>query len=830
MYKKKISRRTNKRLNIYVDGGGYNTAVPNLNNLSSSTASLSQFNTVEGIAASPEFQKNASTAFNNIKTTGPSSAIGGISSGLGALGSVADVIQAGAKNAQIADTSEAENQALNNASYVSNAASTSDVLNEWQGLNRQKELSLKEVRGVSGLDQAANTLNAVSSGASAGTQVGGPIGGVTGGVIGLASGVAGSIAGRGKAKRQQRKVNDKIRDANARKEANILNTADNIETIMNLNTLANYSAEGGGIHIKKKNRGKFTASAKRAGMGVQEYARHILANKDKYSPTLVKRANFARNASKWHSFGGDIDTYINRRENIEADGNSFNTLNAPNSFAYGGDFSNGVTTFGNGGSHEENPYGGILQGFDSEGIPNLVEEGEVKYNNYIFSNRLFPSKNSLKDVNLNDKWSNHSFASIAEQISKESAERPNDPISKRGLVANLNRLRNAQEITRAENNSKKSSRRGNVFWGGGYTPLYKESPEDVVYIPESNKHLNSIGLDLNVENGNFLPNYLYRQPQDTQEAQIAPVTTVSKKAKTVVQPETTAPVVAPFKVTADIQQELDAHYKPSTYSFKDISDEDRLKMADIKPYDIPESEKDKIKNAYTGEDIPLSKATFLRYAPAVGSGVNVLTDALGLTNYPDYTNADYLMGNVQDVSFTPIGNYLTYRPLDRDYYINKLNAQSGATRQAILDASAGNRGAAMAGLLGANYSSQLGLGQLARQAEEYNIAQKQRVEDFNRATNMYNSQQQFQADAANAANRLRAASMAAQMRENADVMGSSGRASNINALLDSLGAIGTEELSRNMITGNPYFDYFIDRIGKTSYKKNSTKKSSKKQK
>lgn len=56
-----------------------------------------------------------------------------------------------------------------------------------------------------------------------------------------------------------------------------------------------------GIHIKKANRGKFTAAAKRAGMGVQEYARKILsAPKGKYSSTLRKRANFARNASKFN--------------------------------------------------------------------------------------------------------------------------------------------------------------------------------------------------------------------------------------------------------------------------------------------------------------------------------------------------------------------------------------------------------------------------------------------------------------------------------------------------------------------------------------------------
>lgn len=65
--------------------------------------------------------------------------------------------------------------------------------------------------------------------------------------------------------------------------------------------------KGGKIHIKKKNRGKFTASAKRAGMGVQEFARHVLANKDKYSSTLIKRANFARNAKKFkHESGGSI--------------------------------------------------------------------------------------------------------------------------------------------------------------------------------------------------------------------------------------------------------------------------------------------------------------------------------------------------------------------------------------------------------------------------------------------------------------------------------------------------------------------------------------------
>lgn len=73
----------------------------------------------------------------------------------------------------------------------------------------------------------------------------------------------------------------------------------------------NYLKNGGGIkrllkkggknkiHIKKENRGKFTASAKAAGQSVQEHARSVL-NDPNATPLQKKRANFARNAAKWH--------------------------------------------------------------------------------------------------------------------------------------------------------------------------------------------------------------------------------------------------------------------------------------------------------------------------------------------------------------------------------------------------------------------------------------------------------------------------------------------------------------------------------------------------
>ena len=55
----------------------------------------------------------------------------------------------------------------------------------------------------------------------------------------------------------------------------------------------------GGIHIDPSKRGTFTAAATKHGMSVQGFASKVLANKEDYSPAMVKKANFARNASKW---------------------------------------------------------------------------------------------------------------------------------------------------------------------------------------------------------------------------------------------------------------------------------------------------------------------------------------------------------------------------------------------------------------------------------------------------------------------------------------------------------------------------------------------------
>lgn len=57
--------------------------------------------------------------------------------------------------------------------------------------------------------------------------------------------------------------------------------------------------KGYSINIKPENKGKLTAKAKRAGMGVQAFARKVLANKEDYNSSTEKQSQFAVNAKKF---------------------------------------------------------------------------------------------------------------------------------------------------------------------------------------------------------------------------------------------------------------------------------------------------------------------------------------------------------------------------------------------------------------------------------------------------------------------------------------------------------------------------------------------------
>lgn len=140
-------------------------------------------------------------------------------------------------------------------------------------------------------------------------------------------------------------------------------------------------------------------------------------------------------------------------------------------YNHSGDWSNGLTFINEGGTHEENPFDGVLMGFDQENIPNLVEEGEIIYNDYVFSNRLKPSKKQLESSGLNKKYNDWTFAKIVEDLQKASAETPLDKISKESLDDMMATMINMQEEVRMKKGLKGQNRLmangGNLFADGG---------------------------------------------------------------------------------------------------------------------------------------------------------------------------------------------------------------------------------------------------------------------------------------------------------------------------------------------------------------------------
>ena len=140
-----------------------------------------------------------------------------------------------------------------------------------------------------------------------------------------------------------------------------------------------------------------------------------------------------------------------------------------NTFAAGGNLEN-LTAFNTGGSHEQNPLGGIPQGIGKNGKQNVVEQGEIKSNlnnteNYVFSKRFVATESDLKAASLPTVYKNKTISEIAIDLGKESKERPNDPISKRGLDEMLTRLKSIQEAKRRvliEEQIKKTASRYNI--------------------------------------------------------------------------------------------------------------------------------------------------------------------------------------------------------------------------------------------------------------------------------------------------------------------------------------------------------------------------------
>ena len=194
-------------------------------------------------------------------------------------------------------------------------------------------------------------------------------------------------------------------------------------------------------------------------------------------PVTANPGNFG----KWtpgyskHKWGiGQINLFAQESKNHNADRLSTqNNLSVKQNYAsFGGNlntaganFTTGMKHINKGDTHENNPYEGVPMGVDPQGTPNLVEEGETIYNDYVFSDRLKVPKQKIKkgqtkftqEEKVLHKYEGKTYADAAKKAEKDSGvdERPNDNIAKRGFETILEILAQSQEQQRAEEDKEK---------------------------------------------------------------------------------------------------------------------------------------------------------------------------------------------------------------------------------------------------------------------------------------------------------------------------------------------------------------------------------------
>ena len=223
----------------------------------------------------------------------------------------------------------------------------------------------------------------------------------------------------GSARRKNRELANTLGQAKMFAQRSVENNVDNIATDQLNDALANYAAFGGQLVT--------------SDMGAIDYGfmSDYLDTKKKSVENKNQMNNmFMGTPKSFFDLGGDIQMA-------------------------GADYSTGLSHVDAGGSHEENPNDGVQMGVDGQGTPNLVEEGETIYNDYVFSNRILADDATKKMFRL-PKKKDLTFADISKKLEKEISERPNDPISKAGFKAQMQTLEEQQERQKVENEAKKA--------------------------------------------------------------------------------------------------------------------------------------------------------------------------------------------------------------------------------------------------------------------------------------------------------------------------------------------------------------------------------------
>lgn len=426
------------------------------------------------------------------------------------------------------------------------------------------------------------------------------------------------------------------------------------------------------------------------------------------------------------------------------------------------DFTNGMTFFSEGGSHEENPYQGIQQGIAPDGKPNLVEEGEWKYKDYIYSKRLKVPKKDYEMLGLKE-GKDYTYADAAEAIQKESEERPNDPISIRNLDAMMGRLQNSQETFKQKIDTTKLKRE-----------FEKLSPEEQAYMIQAMSQPQQV-IPVQAQyaaNGGHL---FSGKEEGTNK-----LFTFTPGNWTNTKPD-----------DGEVYAYRNGQYYIMPEGFDQQGTYDNLRYNDSEKYwEVVEPSTPSKSNKW---------AQALRAVPAIGSGIGALVSMFDKPNYSNIERAENMYRQIPMVSPKPIGNRMSYTPMDINYLMTQVGNQNIGNRRAIIESGAGNPGAIASALLASNYKGTTAMGEAFRQANEYNLKQRQLVDEFNRGTDMYNADTDFKGQVQNQqrANILADAFLrAGQLRDAELAQVQANKSASISSFLNNMGNLGTDMLNR----------------------------------
>lgn len=350
---------------------------------------------------------------------------------------------------------------------------------------------------------------------------------------------------------------------------------------------------------------------------------------------------------------------------------------------HGGDYPTGFSEFNEGGSHESNINGGIPQGVDPNGNSNLVEEGETKWDDYVFSKRLKVPKGFGKAYDLG-RVDKKSYADASKKLSKESEERPFDPISKRGRDAMLGRLQQAQEAQKSIDKADEAM--NEVF------------------------DLNELGDILYAEGGS-----IHIQPSKR-----GTFTAAAKKRGKGVQ-EFARQVLA-NKDNYSSAMVKKANFARNASKWHDGGGwiEQKVPFTSTLGNDMPDlAQASKEALSYDRPTAKRPKRDWSQlglFAPALTNTGLAISDAFSTPEEVSYGQ--------MDLSPYMTRRRLPYEPIDREYMANKYRAQANATARNIINTSAGNPTSARAALVAHNYNALNALGDMYIKSDEINRQRK----------------------------------------------------------------------------------------------------------